>query len=242
MRQPPENRTGAPGEIPGVTSPPSSPTPSSPADYVDRLLEATSAWEVADQDRWAIGAREALAPLVMVREVFAPVLTEVGDRWERGELSIVQEHLLTGAVRRQLHTALDEHNRRASGPRIAFTTLSGERHELGCLMLAVLAASEGIQAIYLGPDLPAQEIGRFCASVRVAAVAVSIVTSAGVIDARRQLADLRAAMPAGTHLWVGGREALEMATSDLPAQTSVISSLDEFNELAGKLPQGDRPE
>ena len=62
---------------------------------------------------------------------------------------MVQEHLLTAAVRRQLAYALDIYNRAATGPSLAFTTLSGERHEMGSLMLALIAATRGISR-----DLP----------------------------------------------------------------------------------------
>jgi MerR family transcriptional regulator, light-induced transcriptional regulator len=208
----------------------------SPADYVDRILGAAAAWEIHEYDRLTIAARECLPPLALVREVFAPILREAGDRWERGEFSIVQEHMLTSTVRRQLHFALDEHNRRASGPRIAFTTLSGERHELGSLMLAVLAASRGVNAVYLGPDLPAAEVGRFCGKVAVGAVAVSIVSRPEVIDARRQLSELRSMLPLSIELWIGGRAAEFLPASDLPERARIVTDLDELNELITKLP------
>jgi methanogenic corrinoid protein MtbC1 len=217
------------------------PTPDASLDfagYVQRILEAAETYRVADAEQLCIAVRETLPPMAMVGDVFAPVLREAGDRWERGEFSIVQEHVLTSAVRRQLHSALDQHNRHARGPLIVFTTLSGERHELGSLMLAVLASSLGVRAVYLGPDLPVAEVGRLCGRVAVAAVAVSVVTSAEVIDARAQLHDLRAALAPDLPLWVGGRGVAAMSADQLPAGTAFVSDLAQFKQRLAALPSG----
>lgn len=215
--------------------------PLDPAECVRRILEAAENYRLAEADQLCIASRESLPPLNMVSDVFAPVLREAGDRWERGQFSILQEHLLTSTVRRQLYAALDEYNRRATGPLIAVTTLSGERHELGSLMLAVLASSLGVRSVYLGPDLPVAEVGRLCGRVQVAAVAVSIVTSAEVIDARVQLQELRGVLPPQTPLWVGGRGIAAMPAEQLPADALFVSDLADLKQRVASLPEGREP-
>ena len=42
--------------------------------------------------------------------------------------------------------------------RLLFATPAGERHEIGTLGAAMLAASSGLGVAYLGPDLPARDI------------------------------------------------------------------------------------
>jgi methanogenic corrinoid protein MtbC1 len=171
----------------------------------------------------------------VVRDVFAPVLREAGDRWHSGELSIVQEHLLSSAVRLQLCYALDLHSRTARGPAIAFTTLSGERHELGSLMLAVVTASRGYRAIYLGADLPVDEVSRFCAHVSVSAVAVSLVTTPEVIDVHAQLHTLRSLLKPPVEVWVGGQAAQRLDKATLPAQTFRITNMRHYEERLAAL-------
>lgn len=208
--------------------------------FVTGMLTAAEQYRVADYDRLAIEARERLPTEVLVRDVFSVVLHEAGDRWEKGGFSVVQEHMLTSAVRRQLNALLDAHNRVATGPALAFTTLSGERHELGSLMFAVLAASRGVRALWLGPDLPVGEVGRFCARVKVGAVAISLVTSPEVIDAVGQLRELRAVLPASIPLWLGGQAARRIVATDLPAGCSVVDDLGEFERrLVGLNKEGD---
>ena len=88
-----------------------------------------------------------------------PVLAQVGDDWHRG----------TAAHRARAPDVLDhaEHPRlvppvvrapRDVSARLLFATPSGERHEIGTLGAAMLAASSGLGVAYLGPDLPAREI------------------------------------------------------------------------------------
>jgi methanogenic corrinoid protein MtbC1 len=213
-------------------------SPPDAANYVRRILAAAESYRIVDADELCIASREQLPVARLVSEVFGPVLREAGDRWERGEFSVVQEHMLTSAVRRQLHSALDEHNRRAAGPVVAFTTLSGERHELGSLMLAVLASSFGARAIYLGPDLPVAEVGRLCGHAEIAAVAVSVVTSAEVIDAREQLREMRKLLPAGMPLWVGGQGIAAVPAEDLPPDTQFVGDLAQFQQRLSQLSGG----
>ena len=205
---------------------------------VARILAAATDYRIADYERSLAEAREQLSPEDLVRDVLAPVLREAGNRWHSGELSIVQEHLLSSAVRRQLSYALDLHSRIASGPAIAFTTLSGERHELGSLMLAVVTASRGYRAIYLGADLPVDEVGRFCARVSVAAVALSLVTSPEVIDVHAQLATLRGLLPPPVEIWVGGQAAHVLDAASLPANTFRMTNMQQYDKRLSALGAG----
>ncbi len=209
-----------------------------PQDYVANILAAVAAYRIADCDRLLVEAQATLAPVTLIGEVFSPMLREAGDRWQSGQLSVVQEHMLSSAVRRQLGYALDFHNRSApAGPCLAFTTLSGERHEMGSLMLAVIGASMGVRAIYLGPDLPVSEVGRFCANVRVAAVAISVITRPQVTDVDEQLQELRRTLPASIGIWLGGYSALHLEPGQIPDNCTLIPDLPDFERRLTTLAQ-----
>lgn len=206
-----------------------------PNELVANILAAAGDYRIADYERWLEEARQELSPDDLVDTVMAPVLREAGNRWHSGELSIVQEHLLCSAVRRQLFYALDRLGREARQSMIAFTTLSGERHELGSLMLAVVAASRGFRAIYLGADLPVEEMGRFCARVDTAAVAISMVTSPEVIDAYAQLNTLRGLLPPLVEIWVGGQAANLLDPGNLPFGSFRMKNMNEFHQRLAAL-------
>lgn len=202
--------------------------PDDPGSLAAAILAATAEYRVDDCERLLARAREAMAPGLLIREVLSPVLREAGNRWHRGEFSVVQEHLLSNAIRRQLSYALDRYNQETRGPALVFCTLSGERHELGSLMLAVVAASLGFRTLYLGADLPPEEVGRFCARVPVDVVAISIVTHPDVIDVPAQLADLRRAIPEPIPLWLGGQAAQLLEPGQMPAHTRLVRDIPEF--------------
>ena len=201
-----------------------------PGRIVEALLEAAEDYDFSGCDLGFAAAVAELDTLVLVRDVVSPALREAGNRWHRGEWSVVQERMLSGVVRRRLSTALDQHLHRADGPTVLFATLSGERHELGGLMGAVVAASRGFRCIYLGPDLPAADIGLFCTRRPVGALALSLVTQPDVNDAHGQLLELRQAVPAGIEIWVAGQAATLLARDPLPAGIVMISDLNAFLE------------
>jgi methanogenic corrinoid protein MtbC1 len=200
------------------------------------MLDAATQFDVARCDAELAAAAAALEPLDLVRDVVAPVLREAGNRWHRGEFSVVQEHLISGVVRRQLNYALDRHSANAAGPCLIFTTLGGERHEMGSLMTAVVAASRGCRCVYLGPDLPVEEICRFCAHQPVAVLAVSLVTQPEVNDALGQLRAMRAALPAEVAVWIGGQASGLLPAERIPQGVQRIRDLDKFLEALAALP------
>lgn len=197
-------------------------------EHVARMLAAAADFDVAGCDAGLAAAAAELDPLTFVRDVVGPVLREAGNRWHRGTFSVVQEHLVSGVVRRQLAQALDRLAVGASGPRILFTTLVGERHEMGALMTAVVAASQGCRCLYLGPDLPVAEVGRFCRHQPVDVVAVSLVTQPEVNDACAQLRELHKSVAAPVEIWIGGQAAGLLLREKLPDGVARIRGLDDF--------------
>jgi DNA-binding transcriptional MerR regulator len=174
---------------------------------VANLEPLTSALETYD-----LGAIEAvlnryavvLPPRDLVFAVILPMLQEVGRRWEAGRLRPSQEHLVSGIIRSVLGGLLRSAGRPDGSPKVVFATPAGERHELGLLCAALLAASAGFGVVYLGPDLPAADILHAATTAGARVVMVSLTTPGAV--SRRDIRNL-ATFPPGVELWVGGREA-----------------------------------
>ena len=101
-----------------------------------------------------------------------PVLAQVGDEWHRGPARIAHEHLMSSTMRNILGSFLRLYARPDVSTRLLFATPAGERHEVGTLGAAMLAASCGLGVAYLGPDLPAREIVE---SVRPAGAQVMVL-------------------------------------------------------------------
>lgn len=169
---------------------------------VGELLAATQRMDSEAFERLLGVQLAALGPRRFARDVAAPLLRDVGDRWSRGEFSVAQEHLASSATRGMLGAALrasSDHD----GPRIVFTTPTGERHEFGALIAAVVAMGAGAAVTYLGPDTPADELANAARHIGARAVAISVVNLA-VDDVRTYLTELRERLPTRVEIWVGG--------------------------------------
>lgn len=169
-----------------------------------------------------------------IMEIAAPLCAMIGEAWASGELQIFEEHLFTEELTRILRATLQGLARSARsgtqktvGPRILLTTLPGEPHALGLLMVESMLAAHGCDCLSLGPQTPQADIVQAAQAQRVNVVALSFsswFTAAHVAPAIETLA---AQLPADIALWVGGSNPA-LTKNALPAH--VISGLGAIGE------------
>ena len=172
--------------------------------HLDRCLDALKALDSARMELALNNAARTLSPQMLIEKMLAPLLRRVGDAWEGGSLSIGHEHLASVLVRSLLGSLRAAYRTPRPGPEIVVTTPAGQIHELGALMVSVMASAAGWQVNYLGPNLPAEEIAAFAAARRARVVALSIVYPLDDSRLPDELRRLRALLPSGTKLLVGG--------------------------------------
>ena len=177
----------------------------------DALAVALRAYDAAGIERQISRLATLLSPLQLLRDVLMPVLARVGDDWHRGSARIAQEHLMSSTMRNILGSFLRLYARGETTTRLLFATVAGERHEIGTLGAAMLAASSGLGVTYLGPDLPAREI---LAAVQPARAHVLVLglTAASATSTEKELRAIVRDLPADIELWTGGRGAARHAS------------------------------
>jgi DNA-binding transcriptional MerR regulator/methylmalonyl-CoA mutase cobalamin-binding subunit len=143
----------------------------------------------------------------LLEGIFVPLLIDIGERWTTGELSVAHEHMASAVTRQVLGGLLRAAPVGGAGPLAVFGTPSGERHEFGALMAAATAAAEGWRVIYLGADLPIDDLAAAALRHRARMVALSLVSGERSPVLAGELANLRRRLPADTALVVGGRGA-----------------------------------
>jgi methanogenic corrinoid protein MtbC1 len=144
------------GEAASMLDLPESEAPQTPAAFCQALLSATAEGNAQALER-LLDAAFALHPRTLVfSRIVRPLFEAVGDGWAEGEISVGQEHLVTGAVRARLERYLAG-GRKAPGPTAVLACVPGERHELGLMMLGAMLRSEGWDVLYLGADTPAAD-------------------------------------------------------------------------------------
>jgi methanogenic corrinoid protein MtbC1 len=194
-----------------------------------------SKYRLTECDQAMAMAFASMSPFEAVRSVLSPVLREVGERWHRSEMSIAQERIASNCARRQLISLLHTFNSVAKGAAVVFATLSGERHELGILMYATIAASLRLRTFYLGADLPAEEVARCALKIDAMAVAISLVNHDRLGATLAQLHDLRRQLPDEVELWLGGPGLVEIDESTLPSHSVRILEPGDFEQHVGLL-------
>jgi MerR family transcriptional regulator, light-induced transcriptional regulator len=199
------------GELERLTGATGSPEPSAPQDrIVDQVIERLDSFDHATVASLLGDALVGLGCRTFVHEVAAPLLHEVGARWGRGELSIANEHLLSGMLRNLLASLI--HSRRRSGLRTAvLATPAGERHEFGILLVALLALDAGLNVAYVGTDVPAGEIVAAVRRTNAILLGLSLVSDANRSSAVRELRMIERTLPGDAELWLGGRDAEAVA-------------------------------
>ena len=164
-------------------------------------------------------------------DVIAPAMRSIGTRWATGELDVALEHRATGIAFRLLGRLSPRFARRGrTRGAVVLGTPEGERHSLPVALLADLVRGAGWDVTDLGADLPTDSfVGVVAAMEGLVAVGVSVTSSSSVAAAGELLPALRAALPGGVLLAVGGL----FLTTPVGQQRSVDRMLAARNDRAG---------
>jgi MerR family transcriptional regulator, light-induced transcriptional regulator len=173
---------------------------------LEQYLRAVRAHDAPLLRRTLTQAQLRLGAARFITEIVAPLNVAVGDQWLRGRLQVFEEHLYTDVVQgllRQTIGAMPEALPAAS-PRVLLTTLPGEPHGLGLLMVQTLLSLEGCVCIQLGPQLPVADMLAAAAAYRADIVALSCSGCMAANDMLAALLELRGKLAPVVELWAGG--------------------------------------
>lgn len=194
-----------------------------PASLITDLMEAVRNYDAPAAEREFGRLAASLEPSRLVLEVVLPVLRRIGEEWVAGTLKPGQEHLISHIIRNVLGNLLRVLTSTTQPRTALFATLPGELHELGILSAALLAASSGVAALYLGVNLPVEDIADTATRAGVSLVVVGL-TAMSAAEARRQLLALRRLLPDSVDIWVGGSAAPRVRG------VHVTTSLEQFHQ------------
>ncbi len=139
--------------------------------------------------------------------VIAPLTDQIGALWQDGTITVAHEHFVSAVLRTFLGNMSRPFAPSESAPHIVIATPPGQIHELGALIASAAASALGWQTTYLGACLGAVEIASVLRQKPARAVALSVVYPADDPTVATELRRLRAILPEGVALLVGGRAA-----------------------------------
>jgi len=150
------------------------------------------------------GALLQLGVQSFVTQLAAPLTTQVGQLWETGRITVAEEHRYSEILQQLLRSAIRTDPAVSERPRILLTTLPGEAHALGLLMVQAWLAGERVHCISLGTQTPATEVAAAALAYQVDVVGLSFSRIHTANSARRELAALRAVLDPAIVVWAGG--------------------------------------
>jgi MerR family transcriptional regulator, light-induced transcriptional regulator len=215
------------------------PAPDSSDNLADRccrtVLQAIANYDQAEVSLQLGRMGALLAPRDFVYSVILPLMRSVGEGWSGGSLTIAQEHLVSACLRNVLGNALHASNSAVRTCRFLIAAPSGESHEFGMLAAGILAAGRGFGVVYLGANLPADEILRAADRSHPAAVVLGISSGIITADIKREVAEIGRRLPRHIELWIGGPSIgiLNGLCSDGRAQA--LTTLEEFESRLNQI-------
>ena len=163
-------------------------------DARERLLAAARRYDEAAVHSVLDDAFAGFALETVLRELILPVLREVGDEWERGELEVGQEHFVSNVVRERL-LALSRYWSRGAGPLAVLACAPRERHDMGLIAFGLVLRSHGWRILFLGANTPVETLASAAAAMKPRLVVVASMDGSLLEAVRAELRRLARSAP-----------------------------------------------
>ncbi|BAJ63383.1 MULTISPECIES: MerR family transcriptional regulator [Anaerolinea] len=207
-------------------------------EYIKFLYQAFLAHdEIRSYETFKQAAEEYdLIPLFT--EILVPVLTQIGEDWYLGKITIATEHFASNFLRGRLLDLFQTYPIRKNSSYVLIGCAPFEQHELGSLMLATLLRAHGYRVEYLGPDVPIDDLVDFASYEHPAMIILSASSSASAIELKntqQKLAKLRRPPLFG----YGGRgfdnhPEIRQKVAGIYLGNTLEKALEKVNELLGE--------
>ena len=172
--------------------------------------EFVSALKLGDANMAELIALDAIAEGLSVADLYVdvigPSLAVVGHQWERGLMSIADEHLATGIaydVMKLTGRMATTHPRR-SRERLLLAAVGSENHVTGLRMIGDLAEGAGFDVRYLGAAVPVETLAPIVAKHEPEIVGLSVTMAGSAAQLGPALTEILGSGHAPLGILVGG--------------------------------------
>ena len=195
-----------------------------------RMVEAAMAFNDTSGDR-AFDEALALYSLEEVcTKVIEPVLIEIGERWATGEASVTVEHFATRLISRRLSMIFNMVSPVAGRGTIVAACAPGEEHEVGLLILAIFLSRRNWRVIYLGANVPIDDLVETVRHVRPDLVCISSTTELTKRDAIEAVTQVLHGVPSPPPVAYGGMGFIDTVEVPLDGAHRMFGSATDVTE------------
>ncbi len=196
-------------------------------DVIPSCLQAIEALDAAALHRILWQASLKLSRQALLDTLIIPFMRQVGQKWSEGALRIMHEHLASNVVHAHLCHMLDyPAPTSAELPRILIATPAGQWCYLGALAIAVISQDHGWEPVFLGPNLPSEDIAAASATLDPQLIALSVTCRVNDTFMQNELSHLSDLLDNGCPLIFGG-QASETYRRDIEANGGQVCATPE---------------
>lgn len=135
---------------------------------VDNLILAMLGFDDALFEQTLKQCTDKLGFELTMLNVIIPFLHKVGMMWQTGESTVLQEHFMTNLIRKKILVEIDSipPTRESLADLYLLFLPEGELHEIGLLFAKYLLKARGKKVLYLGQNVPREDIRIYCKESR----------------------------------------------------------------------------
>lgn len=170
-----------------------------------------------------------------ILEVVFPFLKRIGILWQSGSINPAYEHFISNLVKQKLMVAIDGQSKllHSDSKKFILFLPAGEPHEIGLLFANYLIRSRGYHSIYLGQNLPLNDLNSVY-KVYPAHVIVSVITSSLKLkDVQEFIKSMSEQFPQ-TKIILSGNQLLNRGLI-IPKNVMIVEDMERFIRILDSL-------
>jgi DNA-binding transcriptional MerR regulator/methylmalonyl-CoA mutase cobalamin-binding subunit len=149
--------------------------PKHEGDIITRCIRAIEEYDPQKLETELVKSSMQFTSLEIFDKVITPLMHKIGDLWRAGKMRPAHEHLAIETIKKLLRGMQATFSIHVAAPIIVICSPINQLHDLGAFISSYAAASEGWRTVFLGSNLPAEDIAAASLRLNAKAVALSII-------------------------------------------------------------------
>lgn len=151
-------------------------THSSKIQDIGSVLSAAKAFRWDEARQLILNKAKKSNPTKWIHELIVPLLVEIGQQVNKGQLSIAEEHILSAIIKECIASAFKLKKPKKSKMRLVFAAPEGDYHDIGIIVASRIANYLGANTLFLGPHMPKNELAAICVRYKATHLLLSSTT------------------------------------------------------------------
>lgn len=110
----------------------------------------------------------------IIDDILKEVMYKIGDMWEQGLITEVDEHFAHNLVRKAVHSITPNYTSKIKNKTAISFTIGSEKHSLGMEMINLLLESKGINTLYIGSIVTISSVEQLIRDIKPDYICISV--------------------------------------------------------------------